>query len=98
MKIICGTQSKSCTVERVNLTIFRHFPAHPCLESVRLRVVIYVEVVQGGPKRMQQIFNLKKLGFFFRSIFLRFCMEVPMISNIIYVKSKNSPADGNPDL
>ena len=33
---------------------------------------------------------IKKLGFF-EVIFFKICMQVPMTSNIIYIKSKNSP-------
>ena len=34
---------------------------------------------------------MKKVEFFFRSIFLKFCMQVPMTSIIAYIKSKNPP-------
>ena len=34
---------------------------------------------------------LKKVEFFFRSIFFKFSMQVPMTSNIIYIKLKNPP-------
>ena len=35
-------------------------------------------------------FQLKKAQFLFRSIFLKFCMQVPMILQFIYIKSKKS--------
>ena len=39
---------------------------------------------------MQQIFKRKNLGFFWRSIFLKFCMQVAMVSNFTCIKSKKS--------
>ena len=41
-------------------------------------------------KQCTTALNEKSRGFF-RSIFLKFCMQVPMASNIIYIKSKNPP-------
>ena len=36
-------------------------------------------------------FQMKSFRFFLRSTFLKFCMQVPMTSNITYVKSKKPP-------
>ena len=51
----------------------------------------YIYISTGWHKKNAANFQLKKAWFYFRSTFLKFCMQVQMASNITYIKSKKPP-------
>ena len=63
----------------------------PTLVWNHTRIYHMYHVCTVWPKYNVPNFQMKSFRLFFRWNFLKICMEVPMISNIIYMKPKNSP-------